>query len=106
MAKGDPSLSDLTNTFVLSSTSNNDPVLSEIPKGLTVDPSRQRRVHQKSVTGCENCRRRRVKVDRFLTTYDGLYKLTLWLCSAMKGRLVITARGEENAANVPRDAIG
>ncbi|KAK9388463.1 hypothetical protein V1515DRAFT_585249 [Lipomyces mesembrius] len=52
-----------TNTFVLSSTSNSEQVLSEVPKGFIIDPFRQRRPHQKSRTGCENCRRRRVKCN-------------------------------------------
>jgi len=51
---------EFTNTFVISSSSDSKLVLSEVPKA--VDPSRQRRAHQKSRTGCENCRRRRVKV--------------------------------------------
>ncbi|KAI8944847.1 hypothetical protein F4801DRAFT_570344 [Xylaria longipes] len=57
-----PTLKDLSNTFVLSSAaSSSDRVLSEVPKALSVDPSRQRRAHLKSRAGCENCRRRRVK---------------------------------------------
>ncbi|KAI1751526.1 hypothetical protein F4782DRAFT_178169 [Xylaria castorea] len=57
-----PTLKDLSNTFVLSSsTSGSGRVLSEVPKALSVDPSRQRRAHLKSRVGCENCRRRRVK---------------------------------------------
>ncbi|KAI1374105.1 hypothetical protein F4677DRAFT_447752 [Hypoxylon crocopeplum] len=60
-AKSGSSLNDFTHTFVLSSASSKDQVLSEIPKALAVDPFRQRRAHQKSGTGCENCRRRRVK---------------------------------------------
>ncbi|KAI1761499.1 hypothetical protein GGR53DRAFT_24198 [Hypoxylon sp. FL1150] len=66
-AKSGPSLNDFTNTFVLSSAPSSrggqdQQVLSEIPKALSgIDPSRQRRAHQKSRTGCENCRRRRIK---------------------------------------------
>ncbi|KAI0875735.1 hypothetical protein GGS24DRAFT_454202 [Hypoxylon argillaceum] len=57
-----PTLADLSNTFVLSSSaSGSDRVLSEVPKALSVDLSRQRRAHLKSRAGCENCRRRRVK---------------------------------------------
>ncbi|KAI0188922.1 hypothetical protein EV127DRAFT_114120 [Xylaria flabelliformis] len=56
-----PSLKDLSNTFVLSSASGSGRVLSEVPKALSIDPSRQRRAHVKSRIGCENCRRRRVK---------------------------------------------
>ncbi|KAI1423751.1 hypothetical protein F5Y12DRAFT_755913 [Xylaria sp. FL1777] len=58
-----PTLEDLSNTFVLSSSgSGSGQVLSEIPKALSVDdPSRQRRAHLKSRAGCKNCRKRRVK---------------------------------------------
>ncbi|KAI0468013.1 hypothetical protein F4859DRAFT_222487 [Xylaria cf. heliscus] len=57
-----PTLNDLSNTFVLSSsTTGSGRVLSEVPKALSLDPSRQRRTHLKSRAGCENCRRRRVK---------------------------------------------
>ncbi|RYC65402.1 hypothetical protein CHU98_g799 [Xylaria longipes] len=64
-----PTLKDLSNTFVLSSAaSSSDRVLSEVPKALSVDPSRQRRAHLKSRAGCENCRRRRVKVGTPSTT--------------------------------------
>lgn len=53
---------NFTNTFVLTPTSNSEKVLSEVPKGLGVDLYRQRRSHKKSRKGCENCRKRRVKV--------------------------------------------
>ncbi|KAI0453592.1 hypothetical protein F5B21DRAFT_479197 [Xylaria acuta] len=57
-----PTLRDLSNTFVLSSSASGPGrVLSEVPKTLLVDPSRLRRAHVKSRAGCENCRRRRVK---------------------------------------------
>ncbi|KAI0547935.1 hypothetical protein F4679DRAFT_574500 [Xylaria curta] len=57
-----PTLKDLSSTFVLSSSaSGSGQVLSEVPKALSIDPSRQRRAHVKSRIGCENCRRRRVK---------------------------------------------
>ncbi|KAH8689385.1 hypothetical protein BGW36DRAFT_420724 [Talaromyces proteolyticus] len=56
-----PSWQDYTNTFLLSSTSNAEPTLVEVPKALNIDPARKRRAHKKSNTGCENCRRRRVK---------------------------------------------
>jgi hypothetical protein len=55
------SRADFINTFILSSKSDSKLVLSEIPNAI--DPSRQRRVHQKSRTGCESCRQRRVKVS-------------------------------------------
>ncbi|KAI0102973.1 hypothetical protein GGR51DRAFT_258789 [Nemania sp. FL0031] len=59
-----PTLEDLSSTFVLSSSaSGSNQVLSEVPKALSVDPSRQRRAHVKSRAGCENCRRRRVKCN-------------------------------------------
>ena len=70
----DPSILDFTNTFVLSSTKNLDQVLCEVPKGLIVDPFRQRRAHQKSRSGCENCRKRRVKVIH-PTAYHGCCKV-------------------------------
>lgn len=57
-----PSLLDFTNTFILSSTPNSEQTLFEVPKPWTIDPSRQSQTHQKSRTGCRNCRRRRVKV--------------------------------------------
>ena len=60
------SLSDFTNTFVLSSvppSKQDQQLLLEVPKALLIDPVRQRRAHQKSKTGCENCKRRRVKVE-------------------------------------------
>jgi hypothetical protein len=53
------SFEELTHTFVLSSKQH----LSEVPKALVHGMSRQRRAHQKSRTGCENCKKRRVKVD-------------------------------------------
>ncbi|KAI1313134.1 hypothetical protein F5Y03DRAFT_390143 [Xylaria venustula] len=58
-----PTLRDLSNTFVLSSSGpGSGQVLSEVPKFLSLhDPSRQRRAHLKSKAGCDNCRRRRVK---------------------------------------------
>ncbi|KAI1735275.1 hypothetical protein F4680DRAFT_310663 [Xylaria scruposa] len=57
-----PTLKDLSNTFVLSSSgAGSGQVLSEVPKALSIDLSRQRRAHVKSRIGCENCRRRRVK---------------------------------------------
>ncbi|KAI0433341.1 hypothetical protein F5Y09DRAFT_83506 [Xylaria sp. FL1042] len=60
-AEAVPTLKDLSNTFVLSS-SGSSRVLSEIPKALSIDdPSRKRRAHLKSRAGCDNCRRRRVK---------------------------------------------
>ncbi|KAH8658221.1 hypothetical protein BX600DRAFT_514729 [Xylariales sp. PMI_506] len=56
------SIINFTNTFILSSAPNEPyKVLEEIPKALDADPSRQRRAHQKSKTGCANCRQRRVK---------------------------------------------
>ncbi|KAI0805558.1 hypothetical protein GGR55DRAFT_264797 [Xylaria sp. FL0064] len=60
-----PTLKDLSNTFVLSSSGvGSNQVLSEIPKALSTDnPFRKRRAHLKSRAGCDNCRRRRVKCD-------------------------------------------
>ncbi|KAI1132833.1 hypothetical protein F5Y10DRAFT_230240 [Nemania abortiva] len=57
------------NTFVLSSpsASGSGRVLSEVPKALSIDPTRQRRAHLKSRAGCENCRRRRVKCSEETT---------------------------------------
>ena len=57
-----PALQDFTNVFVLSSEPSSKHGLLEVPKALEVDPLRQRRAHQKSRSGCDNCRRRRVKV--------------------------------------------
>ncbi|KAF2793238.1 hypothetical protein K505DRAFT_244824 [Melanomma pulvis-pyrius CBS 109.77] len=62
-AKPGPSIADFTNTFVLSATANSKQILCEVPKGLSIDPSRQRRTHRKSRAGCDNCRRRSVKCN-------------------------------------------
>ncbi|KAI0536703.1 hypothetical protein GGR58DRAFT_528003 [Xylaria digitata] len=60
--ESNPTLKDLSNTFVLSSSaSGSGQVLSEVPKALSVDPPRKRRAHLKSRGGCDSCRRRRVK---------------------------------------------
>ncbi|KAI1391658.1 uncharacterized protein F4822DRAFT_192467 [Hypoxylon trugodes] len=58
-------LNDFTNTFVFSSESSTskNQVLSEVPKALSVDLDRQRRAHRKSGSGCDNCKRRRVKCN-------------------------------------------
>lgn len=56
------SLLDFSNTFILTPTSNSEKILSEVPMELGVDLYRQRRAHKKSRKGCENCRKRRVKV--------------------------------------------
>ncbi|KAI0964992.1 hypothetical protein F4678DRAFT_468005 [Xylaria arbuscula] len=66
-----PTLRELSNTFVLSSSGpRSGQVLSEVPKILSLhDPSRQRRAHLKSKAGCDNCKRRRVKCsDEMLCT--------------------------------------
>lgn len=61
-AKPDPGFNDLTNVFVLSSNSGATQGLLEVPKSLDVETVRQRRAHQKSRAGCDNCRARRIKV--------------------------------------------
>ncbi|CAK7200906.1 hypothetical protein SEUCBS139899_003606 [Sporothrix eucalyptigena] len=62
-----PSFEDMTSTFVFSTPSHADEaVLAELPKGLLRDPSRERRSHRKSKTGCDNCKRRRVKCNEEL----------------------------------------
>jgi hypothetical protein len=57
------SVANFTQTFVLSKRSHSEQVLNEVPRPLAAGLGRQRRVHQKSKFGCDNCKRRRVKVS-------------------------------------------
>jgi hypothetical protein len=57
------SVATFTHMFVLSITSESEQVLSEVPRPLAAGLGRQRRVHQKSKLGCDNCKRRRIKVS-------------------------------------------
>ncbi|KAL9468826.1 hypothetical protein ACSS6W_010520 [Trichoderma asperelloides] len=59
--KAPPSLSDYTNVFVV--TPSSEQALCRIPATLVVDPFRQKRPHHKSKRGCLQCRKRRVKCD-------------------------------------------
>lgn len=55
-----PDMSAYTSTFSLSSSTG---ALLDVPYiSSNADPGRKRRSHKKSKRGCENCRRRRVKV--------------------------------------------
>ncbi|ERS99020.1 hypothetical protein HMPREF1624_04215 [Sporothrix schenckii ATCC 58251] len=55
-----PDFEDLTSTFVFTAGPRNaTAVLAELPKGLPMDPARQRQGHRKSTLGCDNCKRRR-----------------------------------------------
>jgi hypothetical protein len=58
-----PTMQDFTSTFIISSQPGAGAVLSEVPKALAKDAHRQRRAHQKSRKGCDNCKRRRIKVS-------------------------------------------
>ncbi|KAL1892336.1 hypothetical protein Sste5346_007074 [Sporothrix stenoceras] len=60
-----PTLEDLTSTFVFAAGphTDNKAVLAELPKGLPMDPARQRQGHRKSKLGCDNCKRRRLKCN-------------------------------------------
>ena len=57
-----PSLDQFTNNFILCPGALPQPTLFEVPQSWAADLSRQRRAHRKSKWGCENCKRRRVKV--------------------------------------------
>ncbi|KAI0172595.1 hypothetical protein GGR52DRAFT_415070 [Hypoxylon sp. FL1284] len=99
MAKSGPSLDNFTNTFVLttaSSTRRADKVLSEVPKALAGDPARQRRAHRKSRTGCENCRRRRVKCN------EGSAGSPCASCSRRGERCQLPARRAPAAPSIPK----
>lgn len=98
------SLSDFTNTFILSSAQSTEQVLCEVPKALVGDPVRQRRTHQKSRAGCESCKTRRVKVSSSMA-YLRFRKLTRMVYSAMKKDHVQIVPGEESNVNASSEPI-
>lgn len=72
-----PRLENLTKVFVLGSASSSGSELYEVPKDLVPDRPRQRRAHKKSKAACNNCKKRRVKVDLSISSRSDL-RLLMW----------------------------